>query len=117
MKISGEFGKIVVDGKEYSKDIVINKGKIEKRKKKASKEFKEKGGHTPLTDKEEIPWKCKTLLIGTGFDGALPIDEKVYKKASKKGVELKIMKTGELINHINGLENMEGINAIIHITC
>ena len=28
------------DDKEYSKDIVINKGKIEKRKKKASKEFK-----------------------------------------------------------------------------
>jgi len=26
MKISGEFGKIIVDGKEYSKDIVINKG-------------------------------------------------------------------------------------------
>jgi hypothetical protein len=116
MKISGEFGKIIVDDNEYSKDIVINKGKIEKRKKKASKEFKEKGGHTPLTDKEEIPWKCKTLLIGTGFDGALPIDEKVHKKASKKGVELKIMKTEELINHINGLENMEGINAIIHIT-
>ena len=117
MKISGEFGKIIVDGKEYSKDIVINKGKIEKRKKKASKEFKEKGGHTPLTDKEEIPWKCKTLLIGTGFDGALPIDEEIHKKASKKGVELKIMKTGDLINHINELENMEGINAIIHITC
>ena len=105
------------DDKEYSKDIVINKGKIEKRKKKASKEFKEKGGHTPLTDKEDIPCKCKTLLIGTGFGGALPIDEKVYKKASKKGVELKIMKTADLINYINGLENMEGINAIIHITC
>jgi hypothetical protein len=117
MKISGEFGKIVVDGNEYSKDIIIKKGKIEKRKKKASKEFKEEGGHTPLTDKENIPWKCKTLLIGTGFDGALPIDEGVHKKASKKGVELKIMKTGELINYINGLENMKGINAIIHITC
>jgi len=117
MKISGEFGKIVVDGKEYSKDIIIKKGKVEKRKKKASKEFKEKNGHTPLTDKEEIPWKCKTLLIGTGFDGALPIDENVHKKASKRGVELKIMKTGDLINHINELEIMDDINAIIHITC
>jgi hypothetical protein len=117
MKISGEFGKIVVDGKEYSKDIIIKKGKVEKRKKKASKEFKEKNGHTPLTDKEEIPWKCKTLLIGTGFEGALPIDENVHKKASKRGVELKIMKTGDLINHINELEIMDDINAIIHITC
>jgi hypothetical protein len=117
MKISGEFGKIVIDGKTYSKDVVIDGGKVEKRKKKASKEFKEKYNHTPLTDKENIPWKCKTLLVGTGFDGALPIDEKVYNKANKKSVELKIMKTGDLIGYINALENMKGINAIIHITC
>ena len=117
MKIKGEFGRIIFDGKEYTKDIVINNGKIEKRKKKASKEFKEKYGHTPLTEKENIPFNCKTLLIGTGFQGALPIDEKVYKKAKKKNVELKVMKTGDLLDYINNLENMKDVNAIIHITC
>ena len=117
MNISGEFGRIVIDGKSYSKDIVIDNGKVEKRKKKASKEFKKKYNHTPLTDKENIPWKCKTLLIGTGFDGALPIDDEVYSKANKKGVELKTMKTGDLIGYINTLEDMKDINAVIHITC
>jgi len=31
------FGAINIDGKDYFKDIVIHKGKIEKRKKKESK--------------------------------------------------------------------------------
>jgi len=29
MNISGEFGRIVIDGKTYSKDIVIDNGKVE----------------------------------------------------------------------------------------
>ena len=34
------FGTINIDGKDYSKDIVIHKGKIEKRKKKEQWAFK-----------------------------------------------------------------------------
>ena len=33
------FGTINIDGKDYFKDIVIHKGKIEKRKKKEPKKF------------------------------------------------------------------------------
>jgi len=42
-----------------------------KRKKEPSKKFRE-AGHTPLSVEEEIPWKCRRLVIGTGA-GALPI--------------------------------------------
>jgi hypothetical protein len=117
MKIKVEFGKITVNGEEYTKDIVIKKGKIEKRRKKESKELKEKGEHTPLTNKEDIPWKCKTLIIGSGFEGALPVHEKVYKKAEELNVELKIMKTPEAVDYINSLDDLKDTNAILHITC
>jgi hypothetical protein len=64
------FGQIRIDGVEYGYDVVIDRGKVGKRMKKASKKFREAFGHTPLSLEEEIPWKCRRLVIGTG-EGAL----------------------------------------------
>jgi hypothetical protein len=46
---------------------VIDRGRIRKRKKKPSKRFRDKFGHTPLSIKEEVPWKCRQLVIGTAL--------------------------------------------------
>ena len=64
------FGSICIDGTTYEHDVVIDRGEIRKRKKKPSKKFREKFGHTPLSIEEDIPWKCRRLVIGTG-GGAL----------------------------------------------
>jgi hypothetical protein len=64
----------------HEHDVVIDRGKIRKRKKKPSKKFREAFGHTPVSITEEIPWKCKRLVIGTGT-GALPVMEEVKKEA------------------------------------
>ena len=60
------FGQIRIDGIEYGYDVVIDRGKVGKRKKKASKKFREAFGHTPLSLEEEIPWKCHRLVVGIG---------------------------------------------------
>jgi hypothetical protein len=77
------FGLIRIDGVSYEHDVVIDRGEVRKRKKKASKKFRDLFGHTPLSVEEEIPWKCRRLVIGTG-SGALPVMEEVR---SKQGVE------------------------------
>lgn len=64
------FGSIRIDGITYNHDVVIDRGEIRKRKKKPSRKFRETFGHTPLSIEEEIPWKCRRLIIGTGT-GAL----------------------------------------------
>jgi hypothetical protein len=64
------FGSICIDGTTYEYDLVIDRGRIRKRKKKPSKRFRDRFGHTPLSIEEEIPWKCRRLVIGTGT-GAL----------------------------------------------
>jgi len=46
-----------------------------------------------------------------------PLMKKCIVKPNKKGVELKTMKTGDLIGYVNTLEDMKDINAVIHITC
>src|SRR5437016_8152315 len=54
-----KFGEIEVEGKRYTHDVVIDGGKVRKRKKKPSKQFREKFGHTPLSVGEKIPWGGK----------------------------------------------------------
>lgn len=111
-----EFGEIVVKGEKFTKDIVIEGGEVRKRKKGPSKGEKAKYGHTPLTPKEEIPWECKTLVIGTGMYGKLPVVKEFREEAKRRGVELVILKTGEAVKYF--LENYgPDLNAIFHITC
>lgn len=108
-----EFGSVTIDGKVYDEDIVIDNGIIRKRKKSVSKKYREKYGHTPLSADEEIPWKCKHLVIGTGHSSSLPVMKKVLKKALKKGVEVHLMSTPEAVKHINDPDT----NLILHLTC
>ena len=52
------FGSIRIDGVTYEHDVVIDRGEVRKRKKKASKKYRESFGHTPLSIEEDIPWQC-----------------------------------------------------------
>src|ERR1700746_4109835 len=83
-----KFGEIEVGGKRYTHDVVIDAGKVRKRKKGPSKQFREKFGHTPLSAREEIPWGGKRLIVGTGAQGALPVMEEVLAEAKRRGIEV-----------------------------
>src|SRR2546422_11291480 len=81
-----KFGEIDVEGKRYTHDVVIEGGKVRKRKKGPSKEFREKFGHTPLSAGEEIPWGGKRLIVGTGAHGALPVMDEVLARGNSAAV-------------------------------
>jgi hypothetical protein len=66
------FGSLRIDGVTYEHDVVIDRGTVRKRNKKASEQFRDAFGHTPLSVEEKIPWKCGRVVIGTGT-GALPV--------------------------------------------
>src|SRR5437868_11504158 len=83
-----KFGEIEVEGKRYTHDVVIDGGKVRKRKKGPSKQFREKFGHTPLSAGEEIPWGGKRLIVGTGAHGALPVMDEVLAEAKRRGIEV-----------------------------
>jgi hypothetical protein len=110
------FGSIQIDGETYEHDVVIDRGEIKKRKKKPSKKFRDQFGHTPLSIEEKIPWKCRQLIIGNGFTGALPVMDKVKRTAEKRGVELIILPTPQALERLNK-ESPQDTNAILHVTC
>jgi hypothetical protein len=71
------FGSLCINATRYEHDLIIDRGKIRKRKKRPSKRFREEFGHTPLSIEEQIPWKCRRLVIGTGAYGRLPVMQEV----------------------------------------
>ena len=49
MKFEGfSFSRIKIDGVVHERDVVIDRGKARKRKKKSSKQFRDTFGYTPL---------------------------------------------------------------------
>ncbi len=109
------FGSVRVDGVPYDYDLVIDRGKIRKRKKAASRKFRDAYGHTPLSVAEDIPWRCRRLVIGTGADGALPVMQQVRDEARRRKVDLVVLPTGEAIGMLTGAA--ADTNAILHLTC
>jgi len=96
-----KFGEIEVEGKRYTHDVVIDGGKVRKRKKGPSKQFREKFGHTPLSAEEKIPWGGKQLIVGTGANGALPVMDEVLAEAKRRGIEV-------IAAHIESLSTARG---------
>jgi hypothetical protein len=116
MKITAfSFGSIEIDGVPYEHDIVIDRGEVHKRNKRASKKFREAFGHTPLSLEEEIPWKCRRLVVGTGARGALPVMSQLQREARRRKVELIALPTPEAIGVLN--KGMKRTNAVLHVTC
>jgi hypothetical protein len=109
------FGQIRIDSKTYEHDVFVDRGKIRKRKKGPSKEFRADYGHTPLSAKEDLPWKCERLVIGTGAYGSLPVMDEVHEEARRWKVALVTVPTAEAVKQLD--ESTDDTNAVLHVTC
>jgi hypothetical protein len=108
------FGRIRIDGVTYEHDVVIERGRVRKRRKKASKKYRDAFGHTPVSLDEDIPWRCKRLVIGTG-EGALPIMGEVKLEAKRRKIDLLIRPTAQAIETLK--RRPQDTCAILHVTC
>ena len=115
---STDFGSIIIDDKKYNQVLIIGE-KVEEREYDKLKDFfgtSHKIGdwevNELLRDNPEI------ILIGTGQNGMLAVDTKVIETISKKGIELIIEKTPEVIITYNKkIQEGKRVNALIHTTC
>lgn len=116
VRFSGySFGSVRVNGVTYEHDLIIDRGKIRKRKKGPSRKFRGAYGHTPLSAAEDIPWRCRRLVIGSGAGGALPVLQEVRDQARRRDVDLVILPTAQAIGVL--AKTTKDTNAILHLTC
>ena len=110
------FGRLELDGEVYDADVVIEGGRVTRRRKGPSKPMRDRYGHTPLTTAEHIPWGGRTLIVGTGADGALPIAPDVEAEARRRGIAIEALPTEEACRRLAGLQRDE-VFAVLHVTC
>ena len=107
---SYDFGKIIIDGKEYTKDVIIVEGKVYPNWFRKQGHFLSKADLGPILEA-----KIHTLIIGIGYNGVMRVggDVKEYCKMNEiKLIELwsreAVKKINELIRDIDRNGN-EGI--------
>ena len=110
------FGEIEIEGDRFDRDVVIEGGRVRRRRKGPSKALREQYGHTPLSAAEDIPWGGRRLVVGTGADGSLPIAPDVLEEASRRGVEVEALPTRDACRLLADLEP-EDVYAVLHVTC
>ena len=110
------FGLIEIDGQQFDHDVVIDGDRIRRRKKGPSKPRRAEYGHTPLSAEEAIPWSSPRLIVGTGFNGQLPITSDLYREAERRGIEIVARPTREACELLAAAD-VGSRAAILHVTC
>ena len=110
------FGEIEIEGERYDADVVIDGGEIRRRRKKPSKPYRDRFGHTPLSVDESIPWGGSRLIVGTGAQGALPIMDEVREAAMRRQIEIVALPTSDACRLMADLDPDE-VYAVLHVTC
>jgi hypothetical protein len=110
------FGQIEIDGRRFDHDVVVEEGRVRRRKKGPSKPYRDRYGHTPLTPDESIPWSAHRLIVGTGASGQLPITPELYQEAERRGVEVVARPTAEACELLATMKKRSA-SAVLHVTC
>ncbi|MEA3368452.1 MAG: Mth938-like domain-containing protein [Planctomycetota bacterium] len=108
-----DFGRIVVDGKTYTDDLILLPDG-------ARPKWRRRHGHTLLEgDLDDVFATGPDLLvIGTGAFGHMIVPEETWEALTSAGIETVIEKTAKAVRTYNRLDE-EGQHAAgaFHLTC
>ncbi len=110
---SYNFGKIIINSKEYHSDIIIYKNNID------DKWWRIESHNLCIEDiKKILDNKPETLIIGTGYYGLMKVPEELIEHIKSSGIKQVIVKkTGDACDEYNKLCKNKNIVAAFHLTC
>jgi hypothetical protein len=106
------FGKIVIDGKAFTSDVIIYPGRVD------ASWWRKEGHYLQAVDLADIiAAKPDLLIIGTGFWGSMTVPEETVRFVESKGIELRVERTEKAVGLFNGTKNDRTLIAALHLTC
>jgi hypothetical protein len=107
------FGKIVIDGKTYTSDVIIYPEKVD-----ASWWRKEGHRLQPADLEQVVREKPNILIVGTGNVGAMDVPQETLSFLRSQGIDVRVAPTEEAVEIFNSShgENKK-IVAALHLTC
>ncbi len=114
MKIkSYEFGRIEIDGKAYTSDVIIYDNHIN------PSWWRKEGHYLQIEDIEEIlNVKPDVIILGTGKYGTMEVSDDVKKELESRSIDFVYSNTDEACkkhNEISGSGKM--VVTALHLTC
>jgi hypothetical protein len=106
-----EFGRIVVDGRQETKDLIILPDRV-------VQNWWRRDGHALVLDDlvevlDELP---SHLVVGTGADGRMRPDPDTVQQLQERGVTVETLPTGQAVHRFAELDPA-GTAAALHLTC
>jgi hypothetical protein len=111
------FGRLLVDGELWEKDIyLLADGSVKKRKKRLAKEAY---GTGHVVGPRELELVCEgdpqVLVVGTGYGGALSLSADGRRWLQERGIALEMLRTPEAARRFCELQGRRA--ALFHVTC
>lgn len=108
-----DFGEIIVDGREYTHDIVIYPEGI------LSNWWRIEGHRLQLADvKDFLGMKVDVVIIGTGYEGIMKVDNDVIDAFRKTSSEVYVLKSRQAVRKYNEeVSKGKKVLLFIHLTC
>ncbi|MFQ5581998.1 MAG: Mth938-like domain-containing protein [Mariprofundaceae bacterium] len=108
-----EFGRIVIDGKEYIQDIIIFPDSIQ------ASWWRREGHYLHTEDLAMIIDRPpNVLIIGQGFSGCMRVPDELIETLKAKGMQVHVAHTRDAVALYNRLSGGDqSIAAALHLTC
>ncbi len=105
------FGKITIDGKSYTSDLVIYPDHIDPA-------WWRKEGHSLAVEdiRTVLDAKPELLIIGTGFYGFMKVPEETLRLILAEGIAVQAEKTSKAVELLQTIGNRRTA-AALHLTC
>ncbi len=112
------WGKVKVNGQIYHQVLIIDEKVLARDKEKLENLFGTTHQIAAWEQKELLSGKPDIILIASGWNGVLKVDEKFKNQIAKLGIEFKVVLTPKIIDEYSRLVS-EGkrVNCLIHTTC
>jgi hypothetical protein len=109
---SYSFGRIKIDGRFYTSDVVIFPDHVNDRW------WRKEGHRLSVEDLAEV-WQAEPeiLVVGTGYYGLMKMPNEVREYIAAKSIELTVENTKQACQTYNQLEPAKKVVAAFHLTC
>ena len=110
---SYSFGRIVIDGRRYTNDVIVFPNRV------MDNWWRKEGHRLDIEDlKEVFEEKPEVLIVGTGRWGLVRVPAETRDYVESKGMELIIQRTKEACETYNRLKQSgKNVVAALHLTC
>lgn len=110
---SYSFGRMVVEGKEYRADLILDNNDVR------PNWWREEGHKLQLEDIREVldAVKPEVLVVGKGKFGMMRVAPELERFLEERGIELRAANTGRAVQEFNQLAGKKRVVGAFHLTC